>query len=357
MAVLRHLAVTFPHSEVVVMPSFQPPPTTAHQLSKIPRASYQHRRTMLEKALQQEGIAAAVSTVEGDLVGRGYTWHVVAALRKEHVMWVLGSDLIASLPYWHRIRELLARITLCVVPRHPKEHTQMIEEQIQNVLRQLGLWQDSERKPKHTADVHELIHSSQLRLLMLPSFKPLPFSSSQVRLLLQEPQHHGPGLEEMLSTQVLSYIKHHYLYPPPLPLPSSSTTLFIDEVCLRARRSKALAVEVICKDPPSRSALGRKVIWDYQVICQCRSHRHSHALARELIRWAHSSSQWQVSGVEGLQQGSWIALDLSSIIIHIFDSTVYPDASSFYHDLPAIRRWSWGPRGWQRITAEDPPGL
>lgn len=55
---------------------------------------------------------------------------------------------------------------------------------------------------------------------------------------------------------------------------------------------------------------------DYLVICTANSTRHAKALAETLIKEAKTQGNPPV-GVEGMQFGEWILVNLDSIVVHI----------------------------------------
>ena len=368
MALLKKAQSLFPQSTLLVMPSYKPPPTSLGGASKIPRASFKHRCQMLTEALEEYKISAEISTLEGDMVGRGYTWHVLKALEKNPdfkapFVWVLGEDLLEGLPHWYLIHELLGKLTLCIAARkdHPKVRLPLAK-QVLRVLEKLDLDHNGGSilpPSSHSETLHTLIHTPKVHLLTF-DFQS-PHSSSEVRKLLQqrhlkEAQTPSSLLEDLLPSSVLTYINKHHLYPPPLPLPFSPAVHFIEELCLKVHLHKALGVEVICKDPhQDHSVVNRRSLWDYQVVCWGRSHRHSTSLAREIMHFARLNPPWKVIGVEGLEQGIWVALDLATIIVHIFDHTHYPHLSSQhpYQNLPGTLHWHWHPEtGWHEASEE-----
>lgn len=72
-----------------------------------------HRLAMARLAVR--GSTLAVSAFEVDRRGTSYTIDTVAALKPQFL--VIGADSLASLPRWHRIRDLAALVTFAVAAR------------------------------------------------------------------------------------------------------------------------------------------------------------------------------------------------------------------------------------------------
>jgi ribosome-associated protein len=56
---------------------------------------------------------------------------------------------------------------------------------------------------------------------------------------------------------------------------------------------------------------------DYFIICAGSSHRHVQALANH-VEEALAQAGLKPLGVEGLEEGQWVLLDYSTMVIHIF---------------------------------------
>ena len=96
-----------------------------------------HRLAMLERAVA--GLhGVAVDARELDRPGRSYTADTLAGLRQEYgaertLVWIIGADILATLPRWSRWRELLKFAHIVVIGRpdaepHPPEVSAWLEE-------------------------------------------------------------------------------------------------------------------------------------------------------------------------------------------------------------------------------------
>lgn len=101
--------------EVWFMPAHVPP----HK-SRQPEASAKQRLEMTELAVSGEPRFTA-SSWEMDRGGVSYTLHTVKALQEEYPntewYWIIGADMVAFLPQWHGIEELIERIHFIGVRR------------------------------------------------------------------------------------------------------------------------------------------------------------------------------------------------------------------------------------------------
>ena len=96
-----------------------------------------HRLAMLERAVA--GVSdIAVDARELDRPGPSYTADTLAGLRREYgaertLVWIIGADILATLPRWSRWRELLEFAHIVVMARpdakpHPPEVSSWLEE-------------------------------------------------------------------------------------------------------------------------------------------------------------------------------------------------------------------------------------
>ena len=100
---------------VVLIPSALPP----HKLQTIELASPQDRLAMCRLAAEGEPLFE-VSDLEVSRSGPSYTIDTVRALRGQgwnRVAWLIGADMVTTLPKWHRPLDLLQEADLMVMAR------------------------------------------------------------------------------------------------------------------------------------------------------------------------------------------------------------------------------------------------
>ena len=155
-----------------------------------------HRLAMLDRAVVGlPGIA--VDARELDRTGPSYTADTLAGLRREHgaertLVWIVGADILATLPQWSRWRELLKFAHLVVMGRpdaepHPSEVSAWLAE---NKIDQAGLLS----RP-----------SGGVFTLAQPL---LEISSSDIRAMLAA----GRDPRFLLPDGVMEYISDHALF-------------------------------------------------------------------------------------------------------------------------------------------------
>ena len=160
-----------------------------------------HRLAMLERAVANlRGIA--VDARELDRPGPSYTADTLEDLRLEHgaerpLVWIIGADILASLPQWSRWRELLDFAHLVVMGRpdaepHPSEVSAWLED---NKIDKAGLLSQP---------------SGGVFTLAQPL---LDISSSDIRAMLAE----GRDPRFLLPDGVMEYISDHALFSRALP--------------------------------------------------------------------------------------------------------------------------------------------
>ena len=103
------------------------------------------------------------------------------------------------------------------------------------------------------------------------------------------------------------------------------------KLCVRA------AVEKKAEDPIVLDVRGICSFTDYFVIISGRSTRHVQGLA-EAIEDELRSKKLSPSKAEGLREGTWVLLDYSDVVVHIFYSETrkFYDIEGLWHDAPRI---------------------
>ena len=160
-----------------------------------------HRLAMLERAVANLH-CIDVDTRELDRPGPSYTADTLEDLRHEYgaerpLVWIIGADILASLPQWSRWRELLDFAHLVVMGRpdaepHPSEVSAWLEE---NKIDKAGLLSQP---------------SGGVFTLAQPL---LDISSSDIRAMMAE----GRDPRFLLPDGVMEYISDHALFSRALP--------------------------------------------------------------------------------------------------------------------------------------------
>lgn len=71
------------------------------------------------------------------------------------------------------------------------------------------------------------------------------------------------------------------------------------------------AVDLVCLD-----VRGLTAVTDYMLICSGTSVRHVKSLAENLVKTSKDAGH-QPNGVEGLEQGEWVLVDLGGVVAHV----------------------------------------
>ncbi len=97
------------------------------------------------------------------------------------------------------------------------------------------------------------------------------------------------------------------------------------------------AVEKKAEDPIILDVRKLCSFTDYFVIISGRSTRHVQGLA-EAIESEFRSKRLSTSKSEGLKEGTWVLLDYSDVVVHIFYSETrkFFDIEGLWHDAPRI---------------------
>lgn len=77
-------------------------------------------------------------------------------------------------------------------------------------------------------------------------------------------------------------------------------------------------------------------ITDFMVIATGTSNRHVKSLVERVAEAAAARNEKPL-GIEGMEQGEWVLIDLADVVVHV----MLPDVRNFY-DLE--RLWTLGPR-------------
>ncbi|MBV1878879.1 MAG: ribosome silencing factor [Pseudomonadales bacterium] len=83
--------------------------------------------------------------------------------------------------------------------------------------------------------------------------------------------------------------------------------------------------------------MGKTVIADYMVFVSGTSNRHVKALVGNVVVEANKAGIKPI-GIEGLQQGEWVLVDLGDILIHVMQPSVrdFYDIESLWDISPSV---------------------
>ncbi len=94
---------------------------------------------------------------------------------------------------------------------------------------------------------------------------------------------------------------------------------------------KAINVQII-------DVVGKVDYADYLVVMSGRSDRQVSALAKGIAQDVEEGTGQRCMGIEGLPEGSWVLMDFSDVIVHIFHDDVrgYYDLESLWIDAARV---------------------
>jgi nicotinate-nucleotide adenylyltransferase len=101
---------------VLLVPSAHPP----HKRQSPDIASAAHRLRMCRLAAAEQPELFAVSDLELKRPAPSFTLQTVRELKRrgmQNVHWLIGADMLADLPNWHRIGELVREVTFVIMAR------------------------------------------------------------------------------------------------------------------------------------------------------------------------------------------------------------------------------------------------
>lgn len=110
------IAEALSFSKVILIPSARPP----HK-EGVPMATAEDRMAMVRLAIEGDPLFE-VSDVEMGRAGPSYTLDTVEEYRRcfgdsAELFWIIGADSLPELPTWHRIADLVQRVTIVTATR------------------------------------------------------------------------------------------------------------------------------------------------------------------------------------------------------------------------------------------------
>lgn len=171
-------------------------PTGVNPLKPPPIASAADRQAMLELAVRDDDLLE-ICTLELRKSPPIYTIDTIETLRGQlsegtDIHLAIGADMLADLPKWHRVVELLGMVRLMVACRPP-----MMLKDIEEALSNLSV-------------VLKMPERKKIRARAVPT-PPLEISSSDIRERLSK----GLSVELLVKKEVMEYIRRNRLYKRP----------------------------------------------------------------------------------------------------------------------------------------------
>ncbi len=184
--VARSVAEQGGFGQVLLVPAATPP----HKNPAV--ATPQQRLDMLRLAVEGED-GLGICDLELHRTGPSYTLETILELRRLHgsdvgLSWVVGADMLADLPLWHRVDDLLQVADLVVVARPPWQ------EKLPEVFAAL----EGRLAAAHLAKIKEVVFQTPL----------LDISSTEIRSRIRQ----GRSIRYLVPEPVRAYIERTALY-------------------------------------------------------------------------------------------------------------------------------------------------
>jgi ribosome silencing factor RsfS/YbeB/iojap/nicotinate (nicotinamide) nucleotide adenylyltransferase len=264
-----------------------------------------------ERLDQAQRVAAGhnrvrVTDIEDRLGGSYYTADTLKRLTRRfprsRFVWLMGADNLVQMPRWAHWTEIFRTVPIAVFDRPCYTRKALASAPAQRFsdrrLPELGARRLAETKPPAWTFFH-------IRLD--------PTSATQLRF---ERQHHppAPSTEESPELATITAL-------PKRPRGSRVATSDPREIL-------GLVVKTLddgkAEDIVTVDLAGKTTIADYMVIATARSARQVAALTEHLE--TALSSHIKIS-VEGKEQGDWVLIDASDVIVHLFR----PEIRAYYN--------------------------
>jgi len=111
---------------------------------------------------------------------------------------------------------------------------------------------------------------------------------------------------------------------------------------IQQARADAVALAVRARDVKGIDAVvidvsGVTVLYHFVVLVTTTSRRHAASLADALLETARDRKLFKI-GVEGYEEGSWVLLDLTDVIVHLFlpELREYYGLEDLLADMPRV---------------------
>jgi len=160
-----------------------------------------HQRCQMVRLAIAGNRAFELSEIEGELPGKSYSIHTIAALRRQYpgadLYFIIGSDSFLELGTWHRYADILRSCNLIVVERPGR--------QVSDPLAALPV--DIRGELRYTPASRSLEHRAGTRVHFFAGCL-LDISSSEIRRLAAA----GNSISYLVPPHVEAYIKEQRIY-------------------------------------------------------------------------------------------------------------------------------------------------
>ena len=247
-----------------------------------------------------------VTDIEDRLGGSYYTADTLKRLTRRfphrRFIWLMGADNLVQLPHWARWTEILRTVPVAVFDRPSYTQKAFASAAAQRFARhrlpETGARRLAETKPPAWTFFHMRLD---------------PTSATQLRF---EREYHAPTPATGKSAELATITA----LPPRSPrsrTPTSDPREILGIVLKTLDDGKAEEIVTI-------DLAGKTTIADYMVVATGRSARQVGALTEHL---EGALSRHIKISIEGKEQGDWVLIDASDVIVHLFR----PEIRSYYN--------------------------
>ncbi len=245
-----------------------------------------------------------VTDIEAHLGGSLYTADTLQRLTRRfprlRFVWLMGADNLVQLPRWARWTEIFARVPVAVFDRPPYSHRALAgiaaRRFSRNRLPENRARRLAETKPPAWAFFHTLLD---------------PTSATRIRSERAEP---ASQMEQQTQLATITPLPTRRRQRQSSPAESRE---ILDLVLKTLDDGKAEDVVTI-------NLAGKTTIADYMVVATARSARQVAALTDHLEEVV--SPRIKIA-IEGKEQGDWVLIDASDVIVHVFR----PEIRAYYN--------------------------
>jgi ribosome-associated protein len=125
---------------------------------------------------------------------------------------------------------------------------------------------------------------------------------------------------------------------PDAPAPEAGPASLHPHIAAVTRTATRAASELKAEELRVVDLSGRSSYCDAVVICGATTARQVRAIAESVVRAARQAGH-SLLGVEGLEVGRWVLIDLGDVVVHVFEGPWrgYYDLDGIFVDARAVR--------------------